>query len=385
MKFNPPPIESIKQVLPIVQDNPAFIVREKDWYTVIDYMYMTDKLFHCEIERECRGIKFSSRTGRILARPYHKFHNLNERPDYATANVDLSQPHIILDKLDGSMVHTCATPMGIYLMTRMGVTEVAEKADKFLCANPVKFSRLFNYLSPDFYTFIFEYVAPTNKIVLDYAEEDLILTAIRHTVNGTYLFYDELQELAKASGVKLVEAFPFEGFDNNMERIAGNIAEQTNTEGYVIRFDTGAMLKIKCDEYVRKHRTKDLISSPKGICSLIVENNLDDVLPQLDEGVQKQAVEYQSKILGKIEHLAINLAFFVKAREEYSQKDFALDVQKLIARPLQSVAFLIRKGCDPQTELLNLLRKNCGTNKRITELLTNLEFPLWTFSFFAEE
>jgi RNA ligase len=205
MKFNPPLIETIKDVLPVVKDNPAFVVKDKGWYTVIDYMYMTDKLFHDPIERECRGIKFCSKTGRVLARPYHKFHNLNERPDYSTANVDLTQPHTILDKLDGSMVHTCASELGIYLMTRMGITEVAEAADKFMIANPIRFSGLLSTLPVEEYTYIFEYVGPNNKIVLNYSEEDLILTAIRHNYNGTYIFYDEMVKLAEAFNVPVVK------------------------------------------------------------------------------------------------------------------------------------------------------------------------------------
>jgi hypothetical protein len=88
---------------------------------------MTDKLFHNEpIERECRGIKFCSKTGRVLARPYHKFHNLNERvPNIVRLTLTYGSHMSILDKLDGSMVHTCASGIGIYLMTRMGITEVA--------------------------------------------------------------------------------------------------------------------------------------------------------------------------------------------------------------------------------------------------------------------
>lgn len=385
MKFDPPLIETIKDVLPAVKDNPAFVVKDKGWYTVIDYMYMSDKLFHDPIERECRGIKFCSKTGRVLARPYHKFHNLNERPQFSTACVNLKEAHVILDKLDGSMVHTCASTLGIYLMTRMGITEVAQAADKFLCANPIKFGGLLSALPVEEYTYIFEYVGPNNKIVLDYKEEDLILTGIRHNENGTYVFYDELQRLGKAFGVKVVPAFPFEGFDNNMERIANNITAQTNTEGYVVRFDSGEMIKIKCEEYVRKHRSKELIGSPKGMIGLIVENTLDDILPQLDEDVQKQVVGYTEKFLTELGKTMSAVQLFVNGYEALTQKDFALKVQEKLPRPLQSVAFLVRKGCDVKEETLNLLRRNLGTNKRIEEVCTTIKLPVWTYSFFSEE
>lgn len=384
MLFNPPQIEHIKQVLPVIKDNPAFVVKEKGWYTVIDYMYMTDKLFHEPIERECRGIKFCSKSGKILARPYHKFHNLNEREDYRTENVDLSRPHVILDKLDGSMVHTCPSELGIYLMTRMGVTEVAEAADKFLMANSYRYGRLLNALPVDEYTYIFEYVGPNNKIVLDYKEEDLILTAIRHNTNGTYIFHEELTELGKTFGVKVVQAFPFNGYDNHMGRIAENIASQTNTEGYVVRFDTGAMLKIKCDEYVRKHKTKDLVSSQKGIMALILEDKIDDVLPQLDTDVADRVKDYAAEINKLINNYAAKIEYVVECDKEKTQKEFALGI-KDSPKDLQSLLFTVRKGDNARETVVKQLLRNCKTNKAITDLLQGKGWPLWTFSFFSEE
>lgn len=386
MEFNPPKIESIKDVLPVIQDNPAFVVKEKGWYTVIDYMYMTDKLFHDPIERECRGLKFCTNTGKLLARPYHKFHNLNERPAFTTDKVDLTQGHAILDKLDGSMVHTCATSMGIYLMTRMGVTEVAEQADKFLNANPVKYSRLFSSLPLDEYTYIFEYVGPNNKIVLDYKEEDLILTAIRNTMNGTYVFHDELVTLGKAFGITVVRAFDplgeTETFANFVEEF--KVYDKGDSEGVVIRFDTGEMIKLKCDEYVRKHRSKDLVSSQKGIIQLILDNAVDDVLPQLDPETAKKVQDYEKRINEHISITADVSAKIVEAYKDDTQKDFALKIEDL-PQHHKSLLFTIRKGDCPRESVVKQLLRNNKTNKSITELLEHKGWPLWTFSFFTEE
>lgn len=398
MKFNPPPISFIDDVLPAIADFPEFVVKDKGFYKVIDYIYMTDKTFkdpfedgisdeeslHRLLRRECRGLKFCSKTGKILSRAYHKFKNLNESLEYQTANVDLTQPHVILDKIDGSMVHTCASEMGIYLMTRMGITEVAEAADRFMCNNPIRFSGLLSVLPIEDYTYIFEYVGPNNKIVLDYAEEDLILTAIRHTQNGTYVFHDELVKIGQAFNVKVVQHInPM--VQTNAENLANHISKLTNTEGRVVRFDTGAMVKIKADEYVRKHRSKELIGSPKGMIGLIAENTLDDILPQLDENVQKQVVDYTKQFLTELGRTMSAVKLFVEGYEALEQKDFALMVQEKLPRPLQSVAFLVRKGCDVKEETLNLIKRNLGTNKRIEELCATTKLPVWTFKFFGEE
>jgi RNA ligase len=392
VNFEPPHIENIKQVLPVIKDNPAFVVKEKGWYTVIDYMYMSDKLFRDPIERECRGIKFCTKTGKVLARPYHKFHNLGEREAFATDKVDLRQPHVVLDKLDGSMVHTCASDLGIYLMTRMGHTEVAQQAEKFLEANQIKYCNLFNALNIDNYTFIFEYVGPSNKIVLNYSQEDLILTGIRHNNNGTYIFYDELAKLAKAFNIPLVPAKAFTTHDgedftfSKSEDLNSIVKDWKDTEGVVVRFDTGEMVKIKAEEYCRKHQSKELASSFKGLVSLIVENKLDDVLPQLEEPQLSQVKAYAEKINKLIDVAAHQARHTLKLTGNIDQKTFALYVQQHFpTRTFQSILFNVRKGDNARDAIIRCVAKNTSTNTKLTELFQSWEWPVWTYSFFGEE
>lgn len=385
MNFDPPQIEHINDVLPFIKDNSAFIVKDKGFYTVIDYLYMTDKLFHNPIERECRGIKFCSKTGRILARPYHKFHNLNERAGYRTEEVDLSRSnYFLLDKLDGSMVHTCQSTLGIYLMTRMGLTEVAEQADKFLVANQVRYGALLSTLGCEDYTWIFEYVGPNNRIVINYPEENLILTGIRHNINGTYVLYDEMETLCNAFKVPLVKS-RYGGKKWPVDELEKRVKSDTEMEGVVIRFDTGAMVKMKADIYVRKHRTKELVSSQKGIVQLIVDNNIDDVLPQLDEEVQKKVVEYRDIVNERLSLEAACAKLVCDTSTHLSQKEFALKIKEEEKPIRHSILFNVRKGDNAWEAVRNLVRRNLSTNKKIIELFNQLSIPLWNFRFFKEE
>jgi tRNA splicing ligase len=45
-----------------------------------------------------------SKEGKVIARRYHKFFNINEIDETKVENIDTSQPFVILEKLDGSMV-----------------------------------------------------------------------------------------------------------------------------------------------------------------------------------------------------------------------------------------------------------------------------------------
>lgn len=388
MKFNPYRIDHINDVLPVIKDNPAFIVADKGWYKVIDYRYMSDDMFKHPAEIECRGLKFDAKTGEIIARPYHKFHNLNERAGYRTEDVNLDNAHVVLDKLDGSMVHTCPSKLAIYLMTRMGHTEVAQQAEKFLEKNQVRYGNLFNALGVDEYTYIFEYIGPNNKIVLNYEKEDLILTAIRHVRNGTYVFHDELEKLGKLLGIPVVNHYAMDPDFNHAakaETFYESVALASGNEGCVVRFDTGAMIKIKSDEYVRKHRTKDLVSSQRGVLDLIVNNTLDDVLPQLEDKVQEKLKKYALQINGVAAGLAKTAWGACELRKGWTQKDFALYINSEYTPFERSIFFNVRKGDDPLETVIKKMQSYTTNNKKTEELVMGMGLPKWTFSFFQEE
>jgi len=163
-----PHIEHIDDVLPHISDKPEFIVGRHDDYSYIDYVFSTQTAFDNVYSRECRGLKFD-KSGKLVGRSYQKFHNLNENEEYQEHNIDFSQPHVVLDKLDGSMVHTVLLNGDIRLMTRKGFSEVAIKAERFL-SKSTRYNGLFSLSAYplDQFTFTFEYVAPHNQIVIFY-------------------------------------------------------------------------------------------------------------------------------------------------------------------------------------------------------------------------
>jgi RNA ligase len=51
--------------------------------------------------RECRGLIFNAETGEVISRRLHKFFNIGELPETQAEKVDITRPHIILEKMDG--------------------------------------------------------------------------------------------------------------------------------------------------------------------------------------------------------------------------------------------------------------------------------------------
>ena len=135
------------------------------------------------VRRECRGIIFDTATGDIIRRPFHKFFNVNERDETQDHRVDLSRPHAILEKLDGSMIAPFLVNGELIWGTKMGATDVAKPVEEFIKNNPQYLSfaeeAVHHGLTP-----IFEWCSRKQRIVLDYKEDQLVLTAMRNQITG---------------------------------------------------------------------------------------------------------------------------------------------------------------------------------------------------------
>ena len=82
MRYEFPKIEHLDDVRPAIEGRDEFIIAERDWGYVVNYMVnMVDTFPPVEgeldaIRRECRGMLFYP-DGRIMARRLHKFFNVN--------------------------------------------------------------------------------------------------------------------------------------------------------------------------------------------------------------------------------------------------------------------------------------------------------------------
>lgn len=183
-----------------------FIVKKTPTYIAVCYYFNSEEVFPSRLTNpkeysysvECRGIKFCSTTGKILARPLHKFFNLNERNDFSEEEVskiyEKSNDITITEKLDGSMVHPMKIFTGEVLWcTKMGTNSISKMAENFVLKNPKykKFAEWCFTQGEMGWTPVFEYISPENRIVIEYKEENLILLAVRDNVTGKYIKYGE--------------------------------------------------------------------------------------------------------------------------------------------------------------------------------------------------
>ena len=190
MDYQFPYINTIDDVLPAVHDRTEFVIADRGTHTIINYNVETPGMFDLGdggvLRRESRGIIFDNHTGKILRRPLHKFANINQWAETQQHLLDFSSPHVIMLKEDGSMMSPFFVGTDLVWGTKMGATEVAELAVKYVQDNQ-HYEDFAVWCIRNDLTPIFEYVGPDNKIVLDYSEKSLILLAIRHMHSGAYV------------------------------------------------------------------------------------------------------------------------------------------------------------------------------------------------------
>jgi RNA ligase len=376
MNYTFPEITHIDDVLIQIEDNPEFKVMDKGWYTVINYMVAFEDTFslirhrthyNMWMRRECRGLIFDTATGKLISRPYHKFFNVGERAETQYENIDWSIPHVMLDKLDGSMIRPIPTPEGFRLGTKAGVTDVAMNVEVFIGDKP-EYSKCINSSIACGLTPIFEWVSRKNRIVVDYPEDNLILTAIRDNRSGNYISYSTLVETAKNYNIPCVKAL---SLGSNMdENQIDCIRLWDDGEGVVIRFDNGHMVKVKADEYILRHRSKEQINSEKNVIQIILNDSVDDMIPLLTENDAIRLRKFQFEFWCAVDEVAQNLTNMFKGGDKmYSdKKEFAIHFVNTMILPFhRPFMFSMKQGKECKQLLIDSIEKSLSSQTKLND------------------
>lgn len=346
-------IEHLGDVLPHLAGHPEFIVAEREFGTVIDYNYAMADSFDDPVRLECRGIKFA-KDGSILARPMHKFFNVGERVDTQPHLLDFTQPHIITEKLDGSMIHPAIVEGELVLMTRMGRTDVALKAERLL-TDDLELSM--RHVLSEGITPSFEFTAPNNRIIIRYEQPELTLLSARHTVNGEYV--TDLERLAISLSVPLVRHVTSDW--KTSQEFVEYVRATEGIEGFVVRFANGLWVKAKGDDYVLKHKAKDSILQEKNVLAMVLGGQLDDVLPLLEAADRASVETYRDAVVNGVAVTADQVRQLVDAGASFDQKAFAVEHLKDVASHMKPLAFQVRQGKDAMEAVKQMLLKHTGS------------------------
>jgi RNA ligase len=368
-----PQITHINDVLPHIEGRKEFRVMEKDWYSVINYAVAFDDTFQWDsndpvgsaIRRECRGLIFNQ-DGDLVSHPYHKFFNAGEKEETQLHKINLYEPHVVLEKLDGSMIRPIPTPEGFRLATKAGITSVAMNAEVFVADKPhyVRFINkcLFINVNP-----IFEWCSRKNRVVIDYPEDNLILTAMRYNDTGFYLDYEVMKNYADAWSIPVVQAV--DGLAvQNIELFVKQVREWEDDEGVVVRFDTGHMVKVKADDYVLRHKSKDSISQEKNVIQTILDDSVDDLLPLLTPEDAERVKSFQNAFWVSLEDVCTDIHDLYRPIDKgQDQKEYATIAVASVLPQYQPFMYRLRQGVPIKNLVVEQIRKSLSTQNKLDQ------------------
>jgi RNA ligase len=282
---------------------------------------------------------FDSNNGYLLSRPYHKFFNVGEQIETQSdlvASALQDRSFKFLEKLDGSMVRPVLIDNKLRFATKMGFTDVAAQVDSYLDSMGYigKIIRGFCYdcINCDM-TPIFEWCSRNQRIVVDYPEDMLVLTAVRDNVEGAYIEPATVIDYYNASSQDtsvirhVTSLFPAEVAFSEVQTA---LNDNDTSEGIVVRFDNGHMLKMKTDWYCQLHRSKDIASRTHDVVQCILTDVIDDLKSNLVGHDRERVDNLERRINDHVMELVSGVnGFIADNRQIYgaSKKDFALRLQ----------------------------------------------------------
>lgn len=291
------------------------------------YMIAAESTFDDAWSRECRGIVFDTTTGGVVARPLHKFFNVNERPATHIDALDWSRVSRVMDKRDGSMIHTVAVNNGVsfrFKSKKSIESDVARAAWAWANASSAgeRILALCDEAVHQGMTAIFEWTAPTARIVLPYTEPALHLLHIRENLTGRYLSRPDLAVFSAGFKVPLVEEFDGYGSFAELVERAG-VAE--GIEGWVVQMDDGEMVKLKTAWYLKRHRAMTFLRE-RDIAQLVLDEGLDDLKSMLvGDGVDIEPIlTVENRVLTELREIASTVESDYLADASLDRKSFAI-------------------------------------------------------------
>ena len=137
-----------------------------------------------------------------------------------------------------------------------------------------------------------------------------------------------------------------------------------DAEGFIVAFEDGHRIKIKAEQYVRIHKILDRVRFDRNIVNLIINENLDDVIPMLPQKQVTRIRDFERHFWASFEGTVMRLrTAFNIAKEHGDRKSIALNfVPTLSHKADAQFIFRMIDGHNIRDLMLEHVRKNISTN-----------------------
>jgi RNA ligase len=196
---------------------------------------------------DCRGTVVNV-DGDVVAKPLAKFFNVGERPETRLERLAALGVPEVTHKLDGSMCVLFPYDGGYRLATRGSFTSA--QAVRATAIWDERYAATLAARLDTSLTYVFELIAPNNRIVVRYDQEALTLIGLVVTESGQELPYAAVRRVARRLDLPTVDE---EALTGDWQALLQE--QRANFEGFVLFWPAHNLrVKVKLAEYVRLHR-----------------------------------------------------------------------------------------------------------------------------------
>lgn len=282
------------------------------------------------INELARGLIVDVVARELVATPFPKFFNHGERPETIPA-----LPFETFEKVDGSL---------IIIFHHGGewrtATKGSFKSEQAQAARAYLTEAVTDALEPG-WTYLAEYVGPSNRIVVSYAEHELVLLGA-YGSSGLEASRITLHSLANAIGWRIAKRHEY-GSISDLLATAGTLP--ATSEGFVIRFINGHRIKIKGDEYCRIHRLVSNVSPLAIFENMKAGDDLDAIRRELPEEFWSDFDQIRKLLADRIHRIVDKTIMKCAELIGVSDKDVGLQLGTIDA-DIRSFVFPLRKNGD---------------------------------------
>ncbi len=207
-----------------------------------------------------------------------------------------------------------------------------------------------------------EYISQISQVVMDYKKEDLILTQVRKA-NGEYVL--DFERMAQHFGI------PFAGVCENktLDEYINNKDVCYSKEGWILIFEDMKFVKLKTDEYLKRHKLLADIKEHN-----VIQMTLNGKIDALFEILNPESEKYRfvksvyDRFKDKYEKLQKELNSIINSFNG-TNKEFQKKYQNHPFYAILSEAYKKRKKQHPETTIKNWVANNTKKLKNARRFL----------------
>jgi RNA ligase len=296
-----------------------------------------------DITLSCRGLIIDEVTGEVVARPFPKFFNYGELPEYEE-DIPFHETPEFTEKLDGSLGISYKVDGKTFWSTRGSFTSEQAKTAQIIWEE--KYSKVD---IPNELTLLVEIIDPSTRVVVDYSGmSDLIIIGAVNRFTGEDFDYAKLLNLGESLGMKVTTQRQL----TLEEALRLKSVIDYNNEGWVLRWSNGKRLKVKGDNYVDVHRLAYGLSD-KVKTEYWKDGKIEDLILKMPEEFREEIEEFKSSLDNQLISLKFEIDDLIKTSLNNSEdrKSFAIFTSKNVP---QEHKYLVFKGYDNKLQLKDL-------------------------------